>query len=178
MILRFVKLNETNLCDINWDGLVLVGIELGELVEGLHGELFGVSGLLGGPSPSPGPSLTGRTRRRLLTGVLCHTPAYTSTPPGLHSAPAEELGGTRGLVHSAGGGALVQVHPEQNQKCSWTRFAAGPGGPETWHCLGRKLRAFLQIIAPCFPMVAPLFTWLKGHRYLAQSAAFSIFKHW
>ena len=134
MILRFFKLNETNLCDINWDGLVLVGIELGELVEGLHGELFGVSGLLGGPSPSPGPSLTGRTRRRLLTGVLCHTPAYTSTPPGLHSAPAEELGGTRGLVHSADGGALVQVHPEQNQKCSWTRFALAVPAPTKQTC--------------------------------------------
>ena len=121
MILRFFKLNETNLCDINWDGLVLVGIELGELVEGLHGELFGVSGLLGGPSPSPGPSLTGRTRRRLLTGVLCHTPAYTSTPAGLHSAPVEEPGGTRGLVHlwcTCSGASSAKPEMQLDQICT------------------------------------------------------------
>ena len=90
-------------------------------MEGLHGELFGVSGLLGGPSPSPGPSLTGRTRRRLLTGVLCHTPAYTSTPAGLHSAPVEEPGGTRGLVHlwcTCSGASSAKPEMQLDQICT------------------------------------------------------------
>ena len=117
------------------------------------------------PDSAPGGVQLQGTRN---DDVLCSTRAYTSTPPaGLDSAATLVL-----VLH------LFRCIALQNQKCSWTRFAAGPGGPETWHCLGRKLRAFLQIVAPCFPMVAPLFTWLKGHRYLAQSAAFSIFKHW
>ena len=103
-------------------------------------------------------------RRRTLQQPRVHQ--YTTRRPRLCSKAELQL------LH------LFRCIALQNQKCSWTRFAEGPGGPETWHCLGRKLRAFLQIVAPCFPMVAPLFTWLKGHRYLAQSAAFSIFKYW
>ena len=143
-------------------------------MKGLHGELFGV---LGAPSPRADPALlaglgagwcTLYKERGTTTYSACSTRAYTSTPPaGLDSEATLVL-----VLH------LFRCIALQNQKCSWTRFAAGPGGPETWHCLGRKLRPFLQIVAPCFPMVAPLFTWLKGHRYLAQSAAFSIFKHW
>ena len=132
MILRFFKLNETNLCDINWDGLVLVGIELGELVEGLHGELFWGLGLLGGPSPRAAPALLAAL------GAGC-SPVYSATHPRtpVHHQ-ASTLHQKKNLVapeawctSAGGGGALVQMHPVQNQKCSWTRFALVVSAPTT-----------------------------------------------
>ena len=126
MISRFFKLNETYLCDINWDGLVLVGIELGELVEGLHGELFWGLGLLGGPSPRAAPALLAAL------GAGC-SPVYSAThrrtpvhhqASTLHQCKWHQRPG-------AGGGALVQMQPVQNQKCSWTRFAQVVSAPTT-----------------------------------------------
>ena len=146
-------------------------------MKGLHGELFGV---LGAPSPRADPALLAGLGAGWCTlynerGTTTYSAALARTPVHHPQASTLQQGRVATLVLVV---HLFRCIALQNQKCSWTRFAAGPGGPETWHCLGRKLRAFLQIVAPCFPMVAPLFTWLKGHRYLAQSAAFSIFKHW
>ena len=103
-------------------------------MKGLHGELFGV---LGAPSPRADPALLAglgagwctitrnEERRRTLQHSRVHQ--YTTRRPRLCS---------KAELH------LFRCIALQNQKCSWTRFAAGPGGPETWHCLGRKLRAF------------------------------------
>ena len=92
---------------------------------------LGSQGCLGVPPPLPAPALLAAL------GAGC-SPVYSATHP---RTPVHQQASTlhqwKNLVAPEAWctcGALVQVHPVQNQKCSWTRFALAVPAPTTQTC--------------------------------------------